>query len=158
MANLVGQGPIAAHANTDTIDTTQAVPLGTRIRDNAGGEYIYLKGVASTTAGSWVTFDENFATTLLAANAAGPVAIAMAATDATTEFGWYQIFGKNTVAKTDTVAADAALYIDGTAGRVDDLGVAGDWVSGAVSSTADTANVATVFICYPFVYNNGYLV
>lgn len=157
MANLTGQGPVGAHANTDTVDTDQKVPLGTRIRDNAGGEYIYLKGVSSTTAGSWVTFEENFATALLAANAAGPVAIAMAAVDATTKYGWYQIFGKNTVARTDTVAADAALFIDGTAGRVDDLGVIGDWISGAWSMTADTSNVATVFIAYPGVYNNGYL-
>lgn len=157
MPELVGQGPVAHHLGTDTVDTAAKIPLGTRARDKNGNEYIYLTGVASTTAGSWVTFDEAYLTTLLAANAAGPVAIAMAATVAST-FGWYQIFGKNTVAKSDTVAADAPLYIDGTAGRVDDLGVAGDWISGAVSSTADTANVVTVWISYPFVYNNGYLV
>lgn len=147
----------AFHGDTSKVDTSQQVTLGTRAQDTTGGEYIYLKGVASTTAGSWVTFDENYATALLAANAVGPVAIAMAAIDATTEFGWYQIYGKNTIARSDTIAADAPLYIDATAGRVDDAGVAGDWISGAVSATADTANVATVWISHPFVYNNGYL-
>ena len=156
MANLTGPTQVFS-GDTSAVDTVQNHPLGTRAWDNAGNEYIYLKGVGSTTAGNWVSYDENFATTLLAANAVGPVAIAMAAIDATSEYGWYQIFGKNTIAKTDTVAADAAVYIDGTAGRVDDAGVAGDWVSGAWTMTADATNVATVYITYPGVYNNGYL-
>lgn len=157
MATLTGPAQIFS-GDTSALDTTATGinTLGSRARDAAGNEYVYLLGVASTGAGSWVSYDENYATTLLVANAAGPVAIAMAATVAAT-YGWYQIYGKNTVAKTDTVAADAALFIDGTAGRVDDLGVIGDWISGAWSSTADVANVATVYISYPGVYNNGYL-
>ena len=75
----------------------------------------------------------------------------MAAFDATTEYGWAQIYGPNTVAKTDTVAADKALYIDGTTGRADDADVAGDAIHGAFSMTADTSNVATVYLTYPFV-------
>lgn len=144
-------------AFTSDVHTTKRFRLGTRKEDVSGNVFIYLKGVGSTAAGKWVSWDENFATTLLAANAVGPVGIAMAAIDATTKYGWYQIYGVNTIASTDTVAADAALFIDGTAGRADDAGVAGDWIEGAWSMTADTANVATVFLKNPAVYNNGYL-
>ena len=48
-------------------------------------------------------------------------------------------------------AADKALYIDGTAGRADDADVSGDSIHGAFSMTADTTNVATVMLNYPFV-------
>ena len=150
MANLTGPAQ-AFHSDTSIVDTTQVADLGMRAWDDSGNEYIYLSGVSSTSAGSWVTYNENYATTLLVANAVGPVAIAMATVDATTKYGWYQIFGKNTVAKSDTIAADKALFIDGTSGRVDDLGVAGDLVIGAYSMTADSSNVATVFINYPHV-------
>lgn len=150
MANLTG-GAQTFHGDTADVDSSQQVALGTRARDASGNEYIYLKGVGSTGAGSWVTFNESYATALLTANAVGPVAIAMAAIDATTEFGWYQIYGVNTVAKTDTIAADKQLYIDGTDGRADDANVAGDLIVGAQSMTADTSNVATVSLQYPHV-------
>ena len=51
--------------------------IKTRARDVDSNEYILLGGVASTVIGSPVTFDENGSTTLLAANAVGPVAVAM---------------------------------------------------------------------------------
>ena len=152
MANLSGT-PQAFVGDTSAVDTSALEKLGKRAWDTSGNEYIYLKGVASTGAGSWVIYDEDYSTTLLTANEVGPVAIAMAAMVAD-RYGWYQIFGINTIAKTDTVAADASLYIDGTAGRVDDLGVTGDIVIGAYSMTADTSNVATVSITYPHVSND----
>ena len=133
------------------VDTTKKFRLGTRKRDVAGNEYIYLAGVASNASGEWLVWDESFATTRLTADEVGPVGVSMAAFDVTTEYGWAQIYGKNTVAKTDTVAADKALYIDGTAGRADDADVSGDSIQGAFSMTADTTNVATVMLNYPFV-------
>lgn len=133
------------------VDSTKKYRLGRKAKDVANNEYIYLKGVASNAAGKWVSFDENFATTLLAANAVGDVAISMAAVDAATKYGWFQIYGINTIASTDTVAADKALFIDGTAGRADDAVVTGDLIVGAFSMTADTANVATVQLNYPSV-------
>lgn len=150
MAYLTGPA-MAFNGDTSVVDTSAVHTLGTRANDSSGNQYIYLKGVGSTAAGSWVSYDENYATTLLAANAVGAVAIAMAAVDATTKYGWYQIYGVNTVAKTDTVAADKALFIDGTAGRADDAVVTGDLIVGAASMTADTSNVATVQLNYPFV-------
>ena len=125
--------------------------LGTRYSPDGGKtEYIYLKGVASTAAGDWVKFDEAYASTRLVADSVGPVAIAQAAVVAN-KYGWYQIYGVSTIAKTDTIAADKQLYIDGTTGRADDLAVTGDMIVGAQSMTADTTNVATVMLNYPFV-------
>ena len=150
MASLTGTKQIF-HSDTTIVDTSRLTELGARGWDTSGNEYIYLTGVASTVAGDWVVFDESYLTTRLVAGEVGPVAIAMAAVNAATSFGWYQVYGVNTVARTDTVAADASLYIDGTTGRADDLGVAGDLIIGAYSMAADSSNVATVFISYPHV-------
>lgn len=143
---IVPQGAL-----TDVYTDLTKYRLGQRVRDEKGKEYIFLKGASSTAAGVWATYDEAYATTLLAANAVGPVGIAMAAIDANTKYGFYQIYGVNASASTDTVAADKALYIDGTAGRADDAVVTGDLIVGASSATADTSNVATVMLAYPFV-------
>ncbi|MGE3341484.1 MAG: hypothetical protein AB7J46_06345 [Candidatus Altimarinota bacterium] len=133
------------------VDSEKKFRLGTRKKDVAGNEYIYLAGVSSNAEGKFVVFDESFATTLLTADEVGPVGVSMGAFDATTEYGWAQIYGKNTVASTDTVAADKQLFIDGTAGRADDADVAGDFIVGAYSMSADTANVASVWLNYPSV-------
>lgn len=130
--------------------------LGAQYQDESGNIYTYCLGVASNTAGSFVVFDEAFATTLLVADEVGPVGISMSAFVAN-EYGWVQVYGVNTAAKTDTVAADTSAFIDGTAGRVDDAGVAGDAVLGCLIMTADTTNVATVFLNHPYVTNSGYL-
>ena len=138
------------------VDTTKKFRLGTRKQDVAGNEYIYLKGVASNASGEWLVWDEDFAATRLIADEVGPVGVSMAAFDATTEYGWAQVYGKNTVAKTDTVAADKALFIDGTTGRADDADVAGDHILGAYSMTADATNVTTVYLNYPQVEDRDF--
>jgi hypothetical protein len=88
MAKLIG--PHIADGDTTVIDTEKRQQLGSRDFDKDGNEYIYLQGVASTVAGDVVSFDEAHLTTRLVANAKGRVAVAMAATVAST-FGWYQI-------------------------------------------------------------------
>lgn len=150
MANLAARPTLFA-GDTSDVDTVLKHPLGTRAFDTAGNEYIYLQGVASTAAGSWVSFDEEHATTLLAADAKGRVAIAMAATVAST-YGWYQIYGKNTIAKVLTGFADNGLvYATATAGSVDDAVVAGDRVRGAIGRSAIASGVATMELNYPSV-------
>lgn len=125
------------------------ITLGQRFEDKNGNVFVFCKGVASLAAGDWVVFDEDFALTRLVGNEVGPVGIAMGAADATTKGTWVQVYGKNTIAKTGTVAADKQLYISSVTGAVDDLAVTGDLVIGAFTMTADTANVATVFLSYP---------
>lgn len=132
------------------IDTVKKFPLGHRAKDTSGNEYMYCKGVASTVAEDFVVIDENYAITRAVADEVGPVGVAMGALDASTDFGWVQIYGKAT-GDTATVAADKALYLTSTAGRLDDTDVAGDSVHGCFSMAADTSNSCTVWLNYPWV-------
>lgn len=134
------------------VHSSKKFRLGTRKRDVAGNEFIYLQGASSTAAGSWVSFDEAFVSTLLAANAVGRVGVAMAAVDATTKYGWYQIYGKNTIAKVLAGFADnGKVYCTATAGSIDDAVVAGDLVVGAIGRSAISNGAATMELSYPFV-------
>ncbi len=134
-----------------TVDAAAIVPVGTRRRSGVN-EFVYLQGVTGVdSTHNWVTFDEDNVTTLLAANAKGRVAVFMAAVDATSKFGWAQIYGKCAVAASDTVSDNGTLYIDATAGRVDDAAVTGDLIVGAWARSADTSNVLTVELGYPVV-------
>ena len=129
------------------ISTTVKVPLGTiaTARDmdastNYGyGEFIYMLGVGSTVAGSWVTYTDAYATALLVPNAIGPVAVAMGANVAAS-YGWYQIQGRSLGVGSTGVADNAHVYTDTAAGTVDDTVVVGDLVKRAYSAGAsDTA-------------------
>lgn len=142
--------PLAILQAINATSTTQQHPLGTRVWDTQGNNYVYLQGVASTVVGNFVTFNHNFATTRIAADAVGPVAVAKSACVAN-QFGWYQVYGINTEATTDTVAANKSCYIDNVVGRVDDAVVTGDLVVGCFTMTADTSNVATVSLNFPYV-------
>lgn len=132
-------GRLGLQAIGDT-STTQQHELGLICQANdstyGSGEFIYLLGVASTTANSWVTYNaDNFGTALLAADAIGPVAVAMSANVAS-QYGWYQIQGK-AVGKALTSYADNALvYATATAGSIDDAVVAGDRVKRAKGASA----------------------
>jgi hypothetical protein len=133
-----------AIAGTQSIaetDTVQRHALGTIVDAYdpvyGAGEFVYLAGVASTAIGSWVTFNRDDGTTaLLAANAIGPVAVAMSANDAATKFGWYQITGKAIGLCLALFADNANVYATATAGSVDDAVVAGDRVKNAKGASA----------------------
>lgn len=148
---LIGRQPIA------TTSTTQRHPLGTRVRavdpTYGEGEFIYLKGVASTAIGSWVTIHEDdFTTTLLAANDIGQVGVAMSANVAS-QYGWYQISGKAIGKALAGYADNALVYATATAGSVDDAVVAGDRVKRAIGASALDApgtGLAEFEIQYPF--------
>lgn len=129
---LVGSQAIATNS------TTQNHPLGTVVRATdptyGQGEFIYLKGVASTAVGSIVTYENSTFQSALAAvgnNIARPIAVAMSACVAD-EYGWYQIGGIAVMKKTATVslAADAAVGVL-TAGLIAGTG-SGKEVHGAV--------------------------
>lgn len=148
MANL-STYPVTFDGDTTSVDTTQKHPLGTRAVDTDGNEYIYLLGVASTAANDVVSYDEAYATTRSVSNAVGPLAIAQAATIAST-YGWYLVKGTGTVATADDVADNKALYLTSTAGAVDDADKAGDAIIGMWSRSAGTgASTVTVQVDYP---------
>jgi hypothetical protein len=140
----------------DTVHDTQMHQLGMIVRGvdpvYGVGEFIYLKGVANTILGSVVTYNaDDHSSTLLAANAIGPVAVAMAATVAD-KFGWYQISGK-AVVDAGTVSDNGNVYATATAGEVDDAVVAGDRVKNAKFASANgtpAAGLAECEIMYPF--------
>lgn len=137
---------------TSDIDTVQKHRLGKRVKDLAGNEWIYLKGVASLVAYDAVTFDEAGVTTLLAANAIGPVAFAGATVDATTEFGWFCIYGKCLANIVANSADNATIGRETTDGKVGDGRAAGDEILGAVSRTATTSAASGyIQVYYPYV-------
>jgi hypothetical protein len=109
--NRLGQPLITAS------DDSAKVPVGTIVRANdptyGAGEFIYLKGVASTAVGSIVTYNVTTHQTTLCAvggNISMPVAIAMSANVAD-KFGWYQISGVAVAKKTCTVSLAAAAAV-----------------------------------------------
>lgn len=116
----VGPG-IAGHQPIAETSATQKHPLGTVIQafsDTYGsGEFIYLKGVASTTVGSLVSYDAAYQTALLSAalNVPRPVAVAMSA-NVGDQYGWYQISGLAVVAKSASTSFAAAAALGGTSG------------------------------------------
>src|SRR5574341_1422297 len=133
------------------VDTTQRNEVGTIRSDKLGNEYVYMQGVASTVLGTWVVYDELYVTTRLVANGLGAVAIAMAAIDATTSFGWWQIRGKASGLCLANYADNAKVWATATAGSVDDADVAVDLIINAVGRSARDAStgLATFQINYP---------
>lgn len=138
-------------------DTVQNHPLGTRLKARdpiyGEGEFIYLRGAASTVIGSWVTYnqDDN-TTTLLAANDIGPTAVAMSANVAA-NWGWYQIYGKAIGRALAAYLDNALVFATATAGSIDDAVVIGDRVKNAKGASAvgtPSANLAEFEIQYPF--------
>lgn len=156
MAYTIVNGRLGLPEITDT-STTEKVPAGTIVcaedPDYGPGEFIYLLGVASTAVGSWVTYSaDDYSTALLAANAIGPVAVAMSANVAS-QYGWYQIGGK-AVGKALTGFVDNAnVYATATAGSIDDAVVAGDRVKrskGASAVGTPSSGLAEFEIDRPF--------
>lgn len=138
------------------VHTAAKVPVMTRSfgEDDFGAtaEFIYLKGVSSTIAGSVVTFDEVGITTLVAANAIGPIAVATAAVDANTKFGWYAIVGCHLVDMVANSADNVGLGRETTNGKVGDGRAAGDMIANMVARGATTtAALQYAQFQYPYV-------
>lgn len=156
MAYTINENALVGQAFDET-STTKKMALGTIVRAKdptyGVGEFIYLKGVASTAVGSWVTYNtDDYTTDLLAANAIGPVAVAMSANIAS-QYGWYQISGK-AIGKALTGYVDNAnVYATATAGSIDDAVVAGDRVKlakGASAVDTPSTGLAEFEISRPF--------
>ena len=151
VTSLVGCQPI------DETSTTQKHRLGQKVvafDDTYGeAEFIYLKGVASTTASAMVVFDEKAATTTLTTAATtGQVAVAMSANVAS-QYGWYMIRGEAVVLAAASVVADKTISgLTGTPGTCTP-GVDGvSYIHGATAKTATdtpTAGYAQIQIAYP---------
>lgn len=126
----------------DETSTTQKHELGlicTADDPSLGsGEFIYLKGVASTVVGSIVDYDVSFQSALhtTALNTPSAVGVAMSANVAS-QYGWYQISGLTTMTKSSAVSFAAGAALAGGAG----LAIAA--VSGLILNAALVAIVAS---------------
>lgn len=150
-------GPVATAGRPGVVYDTAINALGTIAVTTDGKEYIFLAGVASTVAGAWVTYDEDFATLALdtdvAASLVGQVAIASAAVVAN-KYGWYQIGGANAVALAISgggAADNGKVFATSTAFTIDDVAVNGAQVHGAIIRTAEAAGVVEVQLNRPFI-------
>ena len=133
---------------TDT-STTQNHPIGTTVQAKHAtygvATFIYLKGVAATSAYNVVIFDQYANTTTRAvAGSRGPAAVAMSANVAS-QYGWYMIEG-SAIVTCGTVSANAPLYATANPGSVDDAVVSGDMILGMVSKTANGTPAAGQFV------------
>lgn len=142
----------------DAVDSVKKQRLGTRKRDIAGNEYIYLQGVADTVAGSWVNFDggTSFTTALLdtdeAATQIGRIAVAKAAIVAN-KYGWYCIYGATTAVSEASATDGKNAFALATAGSVDDAPLAEPSVGiifGAFYTSASSGGSASFVLNYPF--------
>lgn len=141
-------------------DTVQNLPFGTIVRGYdpllGAGEFIYLQGVASTVAGSAVTYNPFTGVTTLdaaTANDGSPIAFALAPTVASL-FGWYQISGTAVAANNATAAAGNAFRK--ATGQIGSAAVAGTQILGGCkilvansttfTKTCTTRNGSTVLI------------
>lgn len=137
-----------------TIDSVQMYRLGYERKDSAGRIWKYLKGVSSLVAKDAVTFDEAGVTALLAANAKGPVAIAGAATDASTKFGWFCVLGDSVTVNGVANSADNAFVgRETTDGKLGDGRTAGDQIYGMIarSATSGAGDMTVQIFSRPFV-------
>lgn len=153
MAYKIRNGFAGSQPIADT-STVQNHPFGTIVQADdptyGGGEFIYLKGVASTVVGSIVTYVASTGATVLSltsgvVNGGAPLAVAMSANVAS-QYGWYQIAGdaviKKTAVKVDP-AGTTKVYLSATSGRVMQTSVAGRQVIGARWITATTVTSTT---------------
>lgn len=148
---FVGMPPIA---DTNESGGYLDLPaLGTIVKATdptlGSGEFIYLKGVASTVVGSIVNYDDAYQTALDTTAVTGParpLAVAMSANVAD-QYGWYQISGMAVATKSAAVS-----FADGAGlGAGSGLAVAvatGSIIQGAVVRTVASAksDVTTVAI------------
>jgi hypothetical protein len=131
----IGAQPIAEASST------KQHPLGTIVRavdpTLGEGEFIYLAGVASTTVGSVVTYDDSFQSALasIAVKVPRPLAVAMSAN--TSGYGWYQISGLAVASKDAATSFAKGAALGATSG----LAVAA--ASGLVVQNALVAVVAS---------------
>lgn len=143
---MTNQGIIKGGSLTQ-VDTVAQNRLGTRSWDEAGNQYIYLKGVASVVRGSVVVFDEEFETLLASTtNNIGMVAVAMSAVVAD-RYGWFQVGGRAVAKVLASFANNSKVFITATAGSVDDSGAAGDQIVGAYGRSAiDTPETGFAYL------------
>lgn len=158
IAGPVGFQPIAETSATKLHPLGRVVSAtddGVTLAGLGSGEFIYLKGIASTVVGSMVDYDQYLGTTALspATGGIGSVAVAMSVNVAN-QYGWYHITGTAAVKAPNAMTPGSEVYmLAATPGSVDDTDVANEQIMNAkVSTTTGTpgAGLALIQINRPF--------
>ena len=151
--NVIDTGTLTASSvssgSTTTIPTPPAVP-GQIVKGfdpvYGMGEFILLKGVASTAVGSLVIFNTTSYTTTLCpvtANLGSPVAISMTANTSSSNWSYYQIEGVAVVAKSAVgLANNVAIGVSST-GKVG-TSASGKQILGARTANSTVSATTTV--------------
>ena len=149
MAYTTAENFLLGQAIADN-STTQKHELGLIVRAKdptyGVGEFIYLKGVASTTVGAVVRYDVSTTDeyqTALATTAVGdsfPLAVAMSACVAN-EYGWYQISGNAIASKLLAASMVVSSTISVASGEVD-VSVTSNIVQNAMVAVVASANTS----------------
>lgn len=148
--------PLLGSQALDEISATAQHPLGTIIQARdptyGQGEFIYLKGIGSTVAGSIVHYNDSFTTALntTALDEPRPLAVAVGACVAS-KYGWYQISGIAYVSKSGSLCLLKGARIGVTSGAAVVVAT-GSIVQGAV--VAIHASVVSPAEAYVYVMIN----
>ena len=129
MAFSVDSSP--SYGSHDEVHTSQYNALGATREFSDGNTYVYLKGVTSCADGSVVAYQPGVWTAILVATGVkGSVAIAQAAVDASTKYGWFLVIGSDVITVRTACTSNVALFAGGVAGYVDVAAVKGDQITG----------------------------
>lgn len=139
MAYCVDSSPgVGLH---DDVHTSQLNPLGAVREFSNGNFYIYLKGVTSCADGDVVVYQPGVWTAVrIAAGLRGPVAVAQAAVDASTKFGWFLHIGADTITVRTAATSNDAVFIGGVTGTVGTTAVKGSQILGMFIRNAAAAD------------------
>ena len=138
MAYCVDPSPGVGDHNE--VHDSQKNPLGAVRLFSDGNYYIYLKGVTACVDGSVVAYQPGvWAAILVATGVKGSVAIAQAAVDAATKYGWFLHIGSDVITVRTACTSNTALFAGGVAGYVDVAAVKGDQILGMMIRNAAAA-------------------
>lgn len=153
MAQLSAQGPIGAPHATSVVTTDAQLPLGTRMRDTAGNEYVYVSFGETVTAGQWVQLrnaQSAGGVLRVATTTRGPIGIVTADTTSA-DNGWVQVYGTFATAQVSNSEATSAHLLIAPSGATTEAALAtvstdaaanivvGAWIT-AAASTATTGS------------------
>ena len=137
MAYFVDSSPSAGLPGE--VHTTLLNDLGSVRKYSDGSEYIYLAGATGIVAGHVCIYQPSLWVAIrVATTLRGALAIATAAVNAATSYGWFMIVGQYATVSTlgSAIASNVPLFIGGVAGQVDDTVVKGDQIFNATVRNA----------------------
>ncbi len=113
--------PRAAAGAPGEVHSTQLNSVGS-VREFSDGYYIYLAGATSMAAGDWVVFDVGTYTAVrMTTSTRGSAAVATAAVDAATKWGWFGYIGSFTTNCLSATLSNGPLFATATAGFAEDV-------------------------------------